>query len=345
MLQLMKTKTLSIEEATNSWRNALGDVANLFIHSQLPELNEYDSCHFLKVDRVSNNNTEIVKFDNVNDILNKHVTIEAGFKLRKLGNKLSDHQKLYYKGFCTWNLLHHYSYNGSNNYLETSLELTCNKGYLSEKIRYSRIAKNILETIQIKTFKCFAMQECEFSIYKMVVGSIDPLIFWCRFLPHRLSYDINGLYIESYGCALIIKIQLQRIPRVIAIPIEKYKHDKYIEFGYKYIAVILNNIMYSSIHFPKCSADQYIKWKEYFHYDIQNLLVNLRGDIHTGYLIGDFNVIKKDLFALMTQYKQDFTFNTIGYGVDYIVRVDRKYNLPTRPYIQLDSLKKNKNVK
>ena len=118
---------------------------------------------------------------------------------------------------------------------------------LTERARYSLISTCVLDEICSNTCVCYALQECEFSIYKSIVTRLPKDTYTCRFVPHRISYDIHGLYIESFGCALILSGISQDVHTHVH-SIDKID-DGVLESGYKYLITIKDNVLYTSVHF------------------------------------------------------------------------------------------------
>lgn len=152
--------------------------------------------------------------------------------------------------------------------------------------------------------------------------------YTCRFIPHRISYDDNGLYIESYGCALILKGGgLHGITHVY--PIHKVftrKHDA----SFKFIIRIHDNVMYSSIHLPKYgNFDDYSAWVRYAYADFEFILSKLCGDVNEGYLIGDLNMNRCVLDSFILVFPE-YKFKVLKEsGVDYVIHVRKPQFQPS----------------
>ena len=214
------------------------------------------------------------------------------FKLR--GFRLSDHKPLMKDQIFTWNLLHHYSYNGSNDYIDSNVIKHFNCAVLTERARYCLTALHIYESISKGECMCYSLQECEYSIYESLVKRLDKSMFMCRFIPQRIAYDSHGLYIESYGCALIVKHDKKITHHKVYVnPVQKINHHKR-ESNYKYVLAVVNNIMYSSIHFPRCGRDNYLSWVNYVYQDFDIILSKITNPVK-GYIIGDLNMKQSTL--------------------------------------------------
>jgi hypothetical protein len=292
-----------------NWKKYIERIGHLFKNRELPDMSTYDDGRYLKVERST--------FSYGNEIDNfKALT----YKVKNTGFSLSDHTSIESSGIFTWNIQHHYSYNGTNDYLDSNV--IRDRGYkvLSEQVRYSLISTTIRDVLENEAYKCVALQECEYSVYKTVVDSLDNAKYTCRFIPHRISYDDEGLYVESFGCALILKGRDERgITHVNAI--ERKYYRKY-ETNYKYVIRIHNNVMYSSVHLPKLGkTDEYSSWVNFAFKDFEFILSKMDNSVSEGYIIGDLNMKRCVLDSFLLVF-QDFNFRIIEENcVDYIIHV------------------------
>ena len=307
----------TIDSDQCNWKKYINTIEGMFKFRALPDFRSYDEIRYLKMNRAE------YKYD-VSTGYHKYVS----FAFRTTGFQLSDHAPLKQNGIFTWNLLHHYSYNGSNDYIDKSILRHFHYPVLSEQARYSLIATTIYESISRNECSCYAFQECEFSIYKSIVKRLDKSRYVCRFIPHRIAYDEHGLYIESYGCALIIKVNplANGQEQTFVNPIQKVDHCKR-ESKYKYIVVVSDNVLYSSVHFPRYGKQEnYSAWVNYAYQDIDFMLSKLNERVSGGYLIGDFNMRE----AVLQQFLGTFTGYTFmimaNRGVDYIIHVTKDYS-------------------
>ena len=290
------------------WRKSIEEVEYLFINNSLPDVSVYDANNINKINR------------------------ECLFPIKRdkkyiQSRRLSDHKMLSKKNFYTWNTLHHYSYNTSHEYLSDYkiknklIRARGVNGLIPEEIRYDNITQKILSYLKLNDTKCFALQECEFYIYKSLVQQMNNS-YICRFIPHKLAYDKHGLYVESYGCALFIDRSNLKNLEVFVQGSKKETHDL-VEVGYKYIAIKFNNDVYVSVHFPCFRVDKEKAWIEYFYQDFNNIL-NCFKNVENYYLLGDFNVSKYKLDILLNNINKNIKVEYEVCGVDYLMKL--KFN-------------------
>ena len=316
----------TFDSDTRKWEEYIKIVEILFKYICLPDFSCYDNGRYLKMNRNSytyNDFDRYLKFVNTHNTYNelqKYDRLEnsLSYSFKKIGFRLSDHNPLMYNDIFTWNVLHHYNYNGSNDYIDSNVVRHFNAKVFTEKARYSLIATQLKLLIDKYNYKCYALQECEYSIYMKVVKSLDQKKYICRFIPHRISYNRNGICIESFGCALIIR-DTSNIGETYVNPIisKKVPYEK----GYKYIIRIQNKVMYSSIHFPKCgNSINFKNWVRYGYADFKFILSKMQyADV--GYIIGDLNMNPKTLNKLTSNFSQ-YRFNILAHiGPDYIIKV------------------------
>jgi len=300
------------------WNDIIDIVERKFTQNSLPNFTLYDTSRPIKLDRSKLfENAGFSKFDG---IYNR--------KYRKLlsDKTVSDHSILNLNDIVTWNILHHYSYNSNHEYLSTKkIHSNIQQNFqfkmrvvLPEEVRYNYIVEKILTILENQKVKVFALQECEFCIYKKIVSSIGDNYF-SRFIPHRISYGKNGLEIESFGCALFILNEKNRKEDIEVFvkgyPKSRQDHE---EKNYKYLIIRKKNIAFSSIHFPCFRSDNEKIWTQYFYEDIKNMYHSFSG-IEKFYIIGDLNIEFKNLKLLLD--KIDYIgFNIIAsQGVDYLI--------------------------
>jgi len=140
-------------------------------------------------------------------------------------------------------------------------------------------------------------------------------------MPHRISYDKHGLYVESYGNAMFVKNDMMQGTTTYSSAVSKSKSFVF-ENSYKYLVHNVGDTMFSSVHFPKCGNRNIEKWFEYTTRDIHSILSNV--DI-IGFIIGDFNINVSEVKEILDKFPDfDFTIeNKIPSGVDFIVKVIR----------------------
>lgn len=288
------------------WRNKLEEIENLFINEALPDVSSYDTFNTLKIDRGC-------LFPEKRQI--KYIQ----------SSRLSDHRILTNqdsnKKFHTWNTLHHYSYNKSHDYLSEHIieqKQVRTRGLIPEDIRYDNITQKVLGYLNSGDTKCFALQECEFYIYKSLVQRMNDS-YVCRFIPHKIAYDKHGLYIESYGCAIFINKVISKNIDVFVQAAIKEK-AKSLEMGYKYLAIKCDNDVFVSLHLPCFSGNKEKAWMEYFYYDFKNILTCF-SNINTIYLLGDFNVNKMKLQRLLRRFDDEIIIECESCGVDHVMKV------------------------
>lgn len=298
----------TIDSDQTKWQKYIETIENLFKRRSLPDFALYDDIRYLKMNR----NT--YKYENF-----KNFVSSVSYSFKTSGFTLTDHKPLIHHGIMSWNVLHHYSYNGSNDYIDSNVIRYFNVPVLTERARYSLISSQIHEYILNDETQCISLQECEFAIYKSLVEKLGKEKYTCRFIPHRIAYDNHGLYIESYGCAIILKNTNPSCTHVN--PVVKNRYNQ--ESGYKYVICVQNGILYSSIHFPKYGGKcDYVYWENYAYTDIEFILSKME-NINEGYLIGDLNMSKNTLEVILksfTKYKFTILDNR---GVDYIIKVER----------------------
>ena len=295
------------EKNKRKWPSICKEIGDYFRNSTFLNCIEYDKSRYLKIDR-----------QNFEEYQNKN-KLKLKLKL-KYKNVISDHKPIYRLNMMCWNTLHHFSYNGSNDYIVD------NNHMMTEKKRYEIIANQI--TYEIENPKtgllCLAFQEFEFSIYTNVVQYImnSKLKYSSRFVPRRISYDNHGLYIESYGNAIFVKNNEKSMSMsTYAYPISKSKSCKY-ENHYKYVIHEVNDISYCSLHLPKCCSNTKDKWLEYTIADIKHILSHI---CEYGYILGDFNMKRKYLEQFLKRFpKFDFDIGeTTENSIDFIIKVTR----------------------
>ena len=293
-----------------NWASYITCIGHLFKTRSLPDMRCYDEIRYLKMERQYFSYYENVNLD------------KLSFRVKNTEFMLSDHEPLKAKGMFSWNILHHYSYNGSNDYVDTRIIKHLKLKLLSEKVRYSLISTKIIDEIENNECYCVALQECEFSIYKTIVNYLKKYNYTCRFVPHRISYDEHGLYIESYGCALLLK---GRDSHGIThlYPVEKVFMSKY-DTSFKFIIRIHNNVMYTSIHLPKYGGyDDYSAWVKYAYTDFEYILSKLHGNVNEGYIIGDLNMKRCVLDSFIIVFSE-YEFKVLNEnGVDYVIHVKK----------------------
>ena len=304
--------TTSVDSDQRQWKKYICAIENVFKHKNLPDFSAYDDLRYLKMIRSD------YKYDSKTPFYD---FVSYDFKLK--GFKLSDHKPLIKNGIYTWNLLHHYSYNGSNDYVDKNIIKHFNYQVLTEKARYSLIATQIFESISKNECFCYSFQECEFAIYVSIVKRLNKNSYSCRFIPQRIAYDDSGLYIESYGCALIVRENNAQLNNVYVNPIQKIDHRKR-ESSYKYLVNVVDNVLYSSIHFPRCGRDNYSSWVNYVYQDFDIILSKLTHTVRHGFIIGDLNMREAVLYKFLETFS-DYSFTVLEhYGVDYIIHVKMK---------------------
>ena len=304
--------TTTIDLDQSKWKKYINVIENALKHRHYVDFSAYDSLRYLKMNRAYH------KYDSESPF---YENVFYTFKIH--GFKLSDHKPLIKNGIFTWNLLHHYSYNGSNDYIDSNIIKHFNCAVLTERARYSLISLHIYESITKGECICYSLQECEYSIYQSLVKRLDKSSFMCRFIPQRIAYDNTGLYIESYGCAIIIKHNENTNHHKIYVnPVQKINHYKR-ESNYKYVLAIVNNVMYSSIHFPKCGKDNYLSWVNYVYQDLDIILSKLTNSVKEGYIIGDLNMKQSTLTKFLNAFSE-YSFTILdNQGVDYVIHVTK----------------------
>lgn len=313
----------TFDSDTRKWMKYMKTIETLFKNVWLPDFSCYDNIRYLKMNRES---FKYMDFDNYLKVVNsqneykqlQRYNDSLNYSFKRIGFRLSDHNPLVYNGIFTWNVLHHYNYNGSNDYIDSNVVRYFNAKVFTEKARYSLIATQLKLLIHKYDYKCYALQECEYSIYNAIVKSLDTRNYVCRFIPHRISYNINGVYMESFGCALIIK-DSSNFGETFVNPI-KSKKVPY-ENGYKYLVRLQNNVMYSSIHIPKCGRNNdYKAWYRYGKEDFKFILSKMR-NANFGYIIGDLNMSVNTLNKFTSNFPE-YNFNILAnMGPDYIIKV------------------------
>tara|TARA_Y100000389_G_C17309976_1_gene437451 strand:+ start:166 stop:756 length:591 start_codon:yes stop_codon:yes gene_type:complete len=188
---------------------------------------------------------------------------------------------------------------------------------IPEEIRYDNIIQRVNSYLELKTTKCFAIQECEYYIYKSLVYKFRNA-YVCRFIPHRIAYDSHGLYIESFGCALFILKDNTCGKSEVCVNGALKERDNYIEMGYKYIAIRSENDVYVSLHIPCFRKDKQKKWVEYFYHDVRKILDSFN-KINNFHLLGDFNV-RDGKMKILLKNINDVSVNYVVNGVDYIMQ-------------------------
>ena len=104
--QIMTT----VDTDTTKWKKYMKTIELMFKQRSLPDFSSYDEIRYLKMNR----NT--YKYDEFEMYVN---SVNYSFKLNSF--ELSDHQPIHRHGIFSWNVLHHYSYNGSNHYIDTNV--------------------------------------------------------------------------------------------------------------------------------------------------------------------------------------------------------------------------------
>tara|TARA_Y100000389_G_C17447362_1_gene512443 strand:+ start:1480 stop:2463 length:984 start_codon:yes stop_codon:yes gene_type:complete len=306
----LKQILTSYDNNRKNWDKHIENVENMFKVRELPEMGHYDEMRYLKMDRANFNYGDP---GCINDLY---------FKFKEKYFTLSDHDPISCNGIFSWNLLHHYSYNGSNDYIDSNVINILQEPVLTEKARYSLIASRVLEEIHNGSNKCISLQECEFSIYKKIINQLSNSGYSGRFIPHRISYDNNGSFIESFGCAIILKSSDNGSSFVY--PIIRKKRNLS-ERGYKYLVRVVDDVMYSSIHFPKYNERNYTKWTEYLCKDLEFILGKMTKNVKKGYLVGDMNMLP-DILEKAVNVFPEYKFNVLkNKGVDYIIEVKKKF--------------------
>lgn len=303
----------SYDTEQRNWRNYIEQIEKMFKYRRILDLSTYDNVRYLKMNR-----------DNYDYKDYKNVKNQLRYRFKVNGFTLSDHEPIRANGIFSWNLLHHYSYNGSNDYVDGNVIRDKKYPVLSERARYSLLSTSILEEISRNSCVCCSLQECEYAVYAKVVDNLDKKKYSCRFIPHQISYDSSGLYIESYGCALIIKGNDQNSETHVH-PVER-EYSQNSESGYKYIIRIMNNIMFSSVHFPKYGKyDNYPVWVKYAYDDLEFILSKITGNIEEGYIVGDLNMRRCVLDSFLLVFPE-YNFKILeNVGVDYIIHVSKKF--------------------
>lgn len=314
---------IGCDKNKKKWNSYITRVHTLFKTQSLPDMKSYDETRYLKMER---------KYFRYSDCVDLN---KLSFEVKNTEFMLSDHKPVKSNGIFTWNILHHYSYNGSNDYLDTRIVKHFDYKILTEHVRYSLIATRIIDELESGDCYCFSLQECEFSIYKTIVKYLKKYDYTCRFIPHKVSYDNSGLYVESYGCALILKGEDLRGTTYVN-PIEKVSINRY-DTGFKYIIHIHNNTMYSSVHLPKCGRyDDYSAWVRYTYNDLEFILSKLSGNVIEGYIIGDMNMERCVLDSFVLVFPE-YEFDVLGeIGVDYIIHVKKKFQFQPSSSLSYD---------
>tara|TARA_B100000902_G_scaffold366934_1_gene389110 strand:+ start:1252 stop:2274 length:1023 start_codon:yes stop_codon:yes gene_type:complete len=315
----------NIDFDIKKWRNYIRTIEKIFTQKGCYDFKQYDEKRYLKINRsnytYTNFENYIKNIKEANFYDKDKEDNEISYSFKGIGFKLSDHEYLYSKHILTWNVLHHYNYNGSNDYIDSKVVKHFNAKVLTEKARYSLIKTHINVLIEKNDFKCIALQECEYAIYNSIIQKLDKNKYTCRFIPQKIHYSKEGLYIESYGCALIMKgISKMHKTQIFVNPIERYRFD-ICKSGYRYIIANIDQIMYSSIHFPKCGNVKDLNaWKYYGYEDFKFILSKMK-NMNEGFLVGDFNMPLRILNEFLSSFK-DYNFEILAQnGVDYIIRV------------------------
>lgn len=248
------------------------------------------------------------------------------FHIKKISknNKLTDHTLIQCDHLYSWNTLHHFSYNGTHEFLTPTIASRVHA--IDEHTRYKQLAIKILDILQNNLVKCFSCQEIEFSIYNHIVQQVNQTYF-CRFIPHRITVmnqtDINS---ESFGLAIFLPLHSQTL---ILRPYISSTSSQ-IAADYKFLVVKNQSTIYTSIHFPVMPISDKIKqkkWIDFFFEDVQKILNEMTYDIQDAYLIGDFNLLKYNFKKLMSIAcpPEMFEVNILeNNGVDYIVKIVKK---------------------
>ena len=291
----------------NYWMYIIKSVERYFVNNQLPNLCNYDLNNDFKIDR-SILFSKDSNFENCT-ILKKH--------------NISDHKILSWNDLHTWNILHHYSYNKSHDYLsldkirQSDPKIYQLKIPIPEDIRYNEIIRRITEYLKFNRNQCFALQECEFYIYKKLVDILGKKKYSSRFIPHKITYDKFGLHIESYGCAIFLYDNLKEKKFYVKGYLKENQNS--CEMSYKFIILKNKDEVYVSIHFPCYRNEINDIWTYYFHIDISTILSSFR-DIKVYNFLGDLNIKKEKIQKLLKDYNTNYQIDYIYEGVDYIMK-------------------------
>jgi hypothetical protein len=323
--------------------------------------------------KVRDENTLYKEFSDNSVLRSKHGDI-AYKKLLKLG-ELSDHKPLFFKNndpsmegissriseiynnenvpaIFTWNTLHHEGFN--KDFIEPNQNdnfLTATQAkkldIMSENKRYNNIADIIIEYMKNKEFECISLQECEFAIYKKILGEIDTCSdkneYYSQYYPRKIRLGEGGtrdedfdkkdkqLDIKSYGNAIFIKKEKDVSIKTEALNIGTYgketeKRDKTLKYkiDIKVVKSKKGNNTYSSVHIPCMGKNPSPNSLQYLESELGFLLkdVEKMNDNDKLWLIGDFNLSEKILTEELKKHsnnKVDIIFVKSGsfYGKTY----------------------------
>ena len=140
-MNTFKRESTRYERNEKKWPLICRKIGDYFNSTTLQPSFHYDKSRYLKLDR------QTFKYNN------KENKINSKFD----PNILSDHKPIFNHDntIMTWNTLHHYSFNGTNDYV------TLNGGE-KEARRYVSISNYIIREINSKNLKCLSFQEFEF---------------------------------------------------------------------------------------------------------------------------------------------------------------------------------------
>lgn len=236
----------------------------------------------------------------------------------------------------TWNTLHHEGFNkdvidpDQNDKILTETRAN-DLNIMSENKRYNNIANIIINHIKNKEFECISLQECEFTIYKRILGKIDTCSdkseYYSRYYPRKIRLGEGGtldedfnkkdkqLDIKSYGNAIFIKKEKDVSIKTEALTIGTYgdetekRYDETLKYkiDIKVIKCKKGNNTYSSVHIPYMGQKPSKKSLSYLKKELGFLLkdVEKMNDNEKLWLIGDFNLNEDILTDQLNKYSNN----------------------------------------
>lgn len=310
--QILKNE-LSVDKPY--WLFVLKSVEKLFLRNQIPNIEMYDLQADIKINRGL--------------LFEEEKNFEKDLKKSLI---LSDHKIISKNNLHSWNILHHYSYNKGHDYLSFNKICNSNSGDyqvrfpIPESIRYNLIIKKIFDYLKYNRDQCFALQECEFYVYKELVKKLEHRNYSSRFIPHKIRYGKNGLQIESFGCALFVYNQFKD-QNINDFQVNGYlkKREDYQELSYKFIIAKKQRDVYTSIHFPCYREDVSEKWDNYFHQDMESIFSSF-DNVKRYYFLGDMNICSDKMDELLDKYSKEYDIDYANFGVDYIMTFKKNNN-------------------
>ena len=115
----------NIDFDIKKWRSYIRTIEKIFTQKGYYDFTQYDNNRYLKINR---SNYVYKNFENYKKNIKEanyyekdKEKNEISYSFKGIGFKLSDHDYLCNNDILTWNVLHHYNYNGSNDYIDSKV--------------------------------------------------------------------------------------------------------------------------------------------------------------------------------------------------------------------------------